>query len=154
LIVILRTVLSRVEEQFGPDAGPTLLKRATSALLRQEDVAKIDRVALLAGFDGNRSLLREISQVFLNDYPLRLTEIQQAICAGDAAALARAAHSLKGAIGNFTAKDAFAVAQQLETMGKSGDVSGAGGLCMALESELALVARELEKLTGSPSKSP
>ena len=114
-----------------------------------EEVAKIDRVALLAGFDGNRSLLHEISEVFLNDYPRLLAEIQEAIRAGDPAALTRAAHSLKGAIGNFAAKDAFAVAQQLETMGKSGGVTGADGLWVTLESELAVVAKELKKLTAS-----
>jgi CheY-like chemotaxis protein len=128
-------------------------KACEPSLAPQEEVLKIDRVALLAGFDGNRGLLHEISEVFLNDYTVLLAEIQDAIRAGDAAALARAAHSLKGAIGNFAAKDAFAIAQQLETTGKTGSVSGADVLWVMLESELALVARDLKKITASHSKS-
>jgi CheY-like chemotaxis protein/HPt (histidine-containing phosphotransfer) domain-containing protein len=127
-------------------------KTSGSQAAKAEADAKIDRTALLAGFDGNRSLLGEISRVFLNDYPLRLSEIREAIRKVDAPMLARVAHALKGAIGNFGAKLAFTVAEQLETMGKNGDLSGADALCVTLESELALVARELKKLTGSRSK--
>src|SRR5262249_1069118 len=106
----------------------------------------IDRKALLEGIDGDRRLLKQIVRLFLADYPRRLTEIKEAIHDGDADALARSAHALKGSLGNFAATNAFAVAQRLETMGRNRELEAAGVECRALESELALVSRELRRL--------
>jgi PAS domain S-box-containing protein len=112
----------------------------------------IDRKTLLEGIDGNRRLLKQIVRLFLVDYPRRLTEIKEAIHDGDADALARSAHALKGSLGNFAATNAFAVAQRLETMGRNRELEAAGVECRALESELALVSRELRTLTRGSSQ--
>ena len=77
---------------------------------------KIDLPAVLAGVGGNRHVLQEIIRIFLADYLLRLTEIKEALRRGDPMALSRAAHTLKGSIGNLAAKDAFASAQRLEIL--------------------------------------
>ncbi len=111
----------------------------------------IDGAALLAGVDGNRSLLREIVRLFLADCPRRLAGIKEAVRRGDAEALRIEAHTLKGSVGNFAAKQAFAAAQRLEIMGRDGDLSKAGEARMALESELARLTEGLTKLTRHPS---
>jgi len=115
--------------------------------------AVIDHAALLEGFDGSRSLLKNVVRLFLADYPQRVEEIKQSIRRGDAIALARATHALKGSVGNFAAKEALAIAQRLENMGRNGQLDIAGAECVALESELALVSRELRRLAANPSKS-
>ncbi len=56
-----------------------------------------------------------------------------------------------GSVGNFAAKNAFAAAQHLETMGRDGDLDTASDACVTLESELALLTEELRKLTMSSS---
>jgi HPt (histidine-containing phosphotransfer) domain-containing protein len=111
----------------------------------------IDEATLLAGIDGNQELLREIVRLFLADYPQRLAEIKQAISRGDAEAVARAAHTLKGSAGNFAAQKAFAAAQSMESLGKSGDLSPAQQAFLTLESELALLGARLRKLTKRSS---
>ena len=111
----------------------------------------IDEETLLAGIDGNRKLLRKIVRLFLADYPRRLAEIQQAISRGDGEAVARAAHTLKGSSGNFAAQKAFAAAENMETVGKSGDLSFAKQTFLALESDLALLGAKLRELTIKPS---
>ena len=118
-----------------------------------EDQAQrgLDHAALLAGVDGNRRLLSKIVRLFLEDYPHRLTEIKEAIRRGEGARLARAAHALKGSVGNFEARNAFAAAQRLETMGRNGDLVDASDVSATLESELALLSEELRKLITSPS---
>jgi HPt (histidine-containing phosphotransfer) domain-containing protein len=113
----------------------------------------IDHGVLLEGFDGDRRLINQIVRLFLADYPQRLAGIKEAIHRGDANALARAAHALKGSVGNFAAKNAFAAAQRLETMGRNGELETAGDERIALESELALVSNELRKLTRNSSQS-
>jgi hypothetical protein len=55
-------------------------------------------------------------------------------------------------VGNFAAKNAFAVAQRLETVGRNGQFETAGEECVALESELALVSKELRRLTQNSSQ--
>src|ERR1700730_2804690 len=111
----------------------------------------IDHTALLAGVDGNRRVLREFVRLFLADCPQRLEEIKEAIRRGDAGALGRAAHTLKGSIGNFAAKRAFAAAQRLEIMSRDIDLDNVGKACVTLESELALLSEELRKLTMNSS---
>jgi PAS domain S-box-containing protein len=111
----------------------------------------IDHTALLAGVDGNRRVLRELVRLFLADCPRRLAEIKEAIRRGDAGALGRAAHTLKGSVGNFAAKSAFAAAQRLEIMSRDIDLDNVGKACTTLESELALLSEELRKLTVNSS---
>jgi CheY-like chemotaxis protein len=112
-----------------------------------EDV--IDEATLLAGIDGNRRILREIVRLFLADYPQRLAEIKQAIGRGDGVAVARAAHTLKGSVGNFAAEKAVAAAQSVEDVGKSGNFTTAEQAFLTLESELKLVGARLRKLSKS-----
>ena len=65
--------------------------------------------------------------------------------------MARAAHTLKGSSGNFAAQKAFAAAENMETVGKSGDLSFAKQTFLALESDLALLGAKLRELTIKPS---
>jgi len=111
----------------------------------------IDQAALLNGVDGNRRLLNQIVRLFLADYPRRIDEIKNAIHRGDANALARAAHALKGSVGNFAAKNAISVLQRLETMGRNQELNAAGEEFVALESELARVSKDLRQLTRNSS---
>jgi PAS domain S-box-containing protein len=111
----------------------------------------IDEAILLAGIDGNRRILREIVRLFLADYPQRLAEIKQAIRNGDAIGVARAAHTLKGSAGNFAAQKAVAAAQEMETVGKSRNLSSAEEAFLVLESELTLLGARLRKLTVKSS---
>jgi len=106
----------------------------------------IDRAVLLAGFDGNRRLLRKLIKLFLADYPLRLAHIKDALRATDAEALAREAHALKGAVGNFAAKNAAAAAQSIESFARAGDIRAASDALATLESELALLSEELKRI--------
>jgi PAS domain S-box-containing protein len=134
----LEPAIAQLVNPSKPAEGP--LPEAT----REDGV--IDRVALLAGVDGNRRLLRELVRLFLADCPQRLAEIKEAVRRGDSEALRIEAHTLKGSVGNFAAKHAFAAAQRLEIMGRDGDLAKAGDARMALELELARLTEGLRKL--------
>jgi PAS domain S-box-containing protein len=126
--------------------------KAAAPIASRED-GIIDQAALLAGFDGNRQLLRKLIKLFLADYPLRLAHIKNALRAGDAEALAGAAHALKGAVGNFAAKNAAAAAQLIEGFGRAGDIRAASDALATLESELALLSGELKRIgINSPKR--
>ncbi len=96
----------------------------------------LDRVALLERVDGDGDLLAEMVELFLSDYPQLLTAVRSAAAQGDAKALERAAHTLKGSVSNFAAPAATAAAFALECMGREGDLSKAVAGCEDLEREI------------------
>ena len=113
----------RADELF--DALEGLASPATNTG-RQEggtemkDVLNTDE--LLAHVDGDKSLLKEIVGLFIDDYPNLMTRLQDAIACGDAGEIERAAHSLKGSVGSFAAKRAFSLALKLEQIGRLADL--------------------------------
>jgi PAS domain S-box-containing protein len=144
--------IKELEQAIAQLVSPSKPAERSSPEETQEDgVGVVDRVALLAGVDGNRRLLRELVRLFLADCPLRLRGIKQAVRRRDAEALRIEAHTLKGSVGNFAAKEALAAAQRLEIMGRDGDLDKAGAAYVALESQLARLTEALRKLTRDSS---
>jgi len=86
--------------------------------------------------NGDRELFKEIATLFLENLPDNIAHIRGAIAKSDADALDRAAHSLKGSVGNFGAKRAFEAAYRLELMGKEARLTEAEGALSELEAEL------------------
>jgi signal transduction histidine kinase/DNA-binding response OmpR family regulator/HPt (histidine-containing phosphotransfer) domain-containing protein len=101
---------------------------------------------LLARIDGDRGFLAELLALFRADYPVQIRKGRDAVVRNDAAELQRAAHALKGTLRNLAAPVASNLAEELEGMGKSGDIGLAAGKMMELEAELANVAKALESL--------
>jgi two-component system, sensor histidine kinase and response regulator len=136
------------------------LEQAIAQLIRPPNVpvrgadpsrCVVDRPALLSGIGGDRRLLRELVRLFLADYPRHLAEIKDAIRLGDGESLRKAAHALKGSVGNFEAKKAFAAAHRLELMGRDGNLDNTGEACVTLEIEMARLTDELGKITKTPT---
>ena len=95
---------------------------------------------------GEPDVLKEVLQLFLEDVPGRIDRLRSAWRSGDAAAVQRAAHSLKGSAGNIGADDLLAVCRQLDEHGKAGDLSGLSPLVASLDSEYARVEAEIQTL--------
>jgi HPt (histidine-containing phosphotransfer) domain-containing protein len=110
----------------------------TSAILNL--AAALDRVG------GDKELLEEVAQLFLDTSPHLLAGIRQAVAARDAPALERSAHTLKGSVGNFGAEAAFQAALRLERIGRSRDLSGAEEALQALEGEMERLRPVLARL--------
>jgi CheY-like chemotaxis protein len=87
------------------------------------DVA-FDGEALLARLDGSTELCGVLIETFLEESPQTLSAIKIAVERLDAAAIASAAHALKGAVANFgTDHSVFSAMVALELCGKSGDLT-------------------------------
>lgn len=110
--------------------------------------ALIDRVALLDRVGGDEDLLREITGIFLEEYPSLIRDIQAAYAAGDAKRLERAAHSLKGSVSNFGAEAATQAAYKLETIGRKGEFAGADTALRDLVSLFAQLQPVLQNLAA------
>ncbi|HST21987.1 MAG TPA: ATP-binding protein [Blastocatellia bacterium] len=88
--------------------------------------------------------LSSLIDLFLTDVPAHLEIIQTAIAQTDARVLANKSHSLKSSCGNLGATRMTAICQRLETVGRTGSISGAAALLKELEEEFSLVRRALE----------
>ena len=85
---------------------------------------------------GDREILEEILIVFSESYPEQLSELKNAINNGDAPIVERAAHTLKGSVGTFSAKKSLETAFRLETMGREGNLQEAAAVYSKLEQEI------------------
>ena len=87
----------------------------------------IDRktlAALLDSLGGDVDFLKELVDAYLDSTPGLFAAMRQAVAAGDAAGLQRAAHTLKTGSANMGALALAALCKQLEDMGRSGALDG------------------------------
>jgi signal transduction histidine kinase/CheY-like chemotaxis protein/HPt (histidine-containing phosphotransfer) domain-containing protein len=103
---------------------------------------------------GNEKLQRSLIKTFLQDAPKTILLIQRAIAKRDAQKLAASAHALKGSIAIFGAAKAVAIAANLQTMGRSGNLIGADSQFLALELEFARLKPELLAIHSAPNANP
>ena len=97
--------------------------------------------ALTDRLGGDRQLATELVDIFLSEYPHLLEALRASVVHGDAQAIRRAAHALKGTVANFIddgpVTTAFAI-ERAATEGRLGDVAP---LMTQLEPEIeALIA--------------
>jgi two-component system sensor histidine kinase/response regulator len=108
-----------------------LTERAT---LPNGDVGTTGKLLLCV--DGDRELLIELTGLLRESAPVMLVDIREAVIAGDARKVERAAHRLRGSISLFRATDAISTATALEQMGRDGDVTGGLSHCDRLEDQV------------------
>jgi two-component system sensor histidine kinase/response regulator len=114
----------------------------------EEEQDILDRKTLWERVAGDADLLREIVELFLADCPERLMELHEALTHQDCTALGRAAHRLKGALGNISANNALAAVRRVETSARAGDVHAATEALARLEDELARLTSLLAVYAG------
>ena len=100
-----------------------------------------DAAELLGRVDNDWEFLGETVQMLASDGPALLGALRRSAEAGDAPAVGRQAHTLKGMVSNFASPAAQASAFEVEQIGKSGDLSAVGPALATLEARLnALIA--------------
>jgi two-component system, sensor histidine kinase and response regulator len=108
--------------------------------------AIFDRGEALDRLQGDEQLLSDLAEVFLRDYPGELANIRRLIDQGNLQRVERATHSLKGSIGNFATRRAFAMAFNLERTARRGDLKKCASLYAELEAELEILKPELLRI--------
>jgi HPt (histidine-containing phosphotransfer) domain-containing protein len=104
---------------------------------------------VLARVGGDRQLLAEISRLFVDDAPMHLARIRQAIDSRDADALRRAAHTLKGAAATFEAESLVAAARALEDIGRDHRFDEIDAAWRTIEYESDRLVRILQHVVNS-----
>jgi CheY-like chemotaxis protein len=102
--------------------------------------------ALLSNFGGDPALLGEVIEMVLADSPATEQEIHRAVTARDGAAVASAAHALRGTVGLFTKTGAYEAAAELERAARQGEMGQFEATTARLSGEMTGLRRHLKKL--------
>ena len=108
-----------------------------------------DPDALMELVDGDRELVQDLVETFLEGVPEQLRQIEQGIAAGDLEAVHRAAHALKGAVANFAAPAAFDAARALDDAARSGAADNLEALARELVAQLDKLGPALRSFADS-----
>lgn len=111
-----------------------------------------DEKALMDEIDDDIEFLEETLAMFDEDTPALLEAIRSAAAAGDAAALVKPAHALKGLLGNFCAGPAVNSARELEVMGREGRLEDAEAALEKLLSETRRLGEALHRFLKAKTK--
>ncbi len=117
-----------------------------SALSGSKEI--MDSTWALEQMDGDEQLLAQISALFLEDYPKRLSLLRQAVSSHNAKDIVAEAHTLKGSAGNFGAEPTVEAARRLEQVDQEGDWTGVGESIGALEAALEQLKPVLSDFAG------
>lgn len=86
--------------------------------------------------DGDMELLKELFQLFISDYPKKLSQFSQAIEEENFEVIQNIAHSLKGASGNLGLSSIYELTLKIENSAKEGDIADVKRAYKDLEREL------------------
>jgi len=118
--------------------------------LLSETVFDLSKALDLAG--GKMDLFKEITTIFMKQSSGLLLDIQRSIKDLDSQRLEKAAHLLKGSVGNFGAEDVFDAALKMELMGRTADFAGAEAFYNYLESKIIHLTHALTAFTKEEAK--
>jgi HPt (histidine-containing phosphotransfer) domain-containing protein len=96
--------------------------------------------------------LVELIGDFLDDAVVRLVRLRESLAAGDAESLTHEAHTLKSSSASLGALTLSAMAKQLESAGREGEIASLAVDLARFEEQFALVKADLEKLRNAPEE--
>jgi two-component system sensor histidine kinase/response regulator len=139
----LEELMAAVDGLGGPSTAPAPEPRAKPSAAT---------AALVADFGGDAALLGEVIEMVLADSPVTEREIRRALASGDTAAVAGAAHALKGTVGLFVKADAYQAAAELEQAARRAEMDRLEPAFRRLTREMTSVRRHLKTLLKEMTK--
>lgn len=116
----------------------------------QQDTAEaetpVDIKSAMARFGDDKDFYREMVNEFLSYVADQIKAIEEGAASGDADAVQKNAHSIKGAAGNLSAVRVQSLALTIEHKGRDNDLSGLTQLIENLRSEISVLNKFAESL--------
>jgi signal transduction histidine kinase/DNA-binding response OmpR family regulator len=130
---------SKTEDREGDEekkSGRSRLEGGKDGGCPDTTASVIDKEAVLKRLGGDEELYQELLHLFLEHAPRQITQLKEAVEAGDVALSERMAHSLKGASANIGAVTLQQEAAQAETGARTGDWQMIRGCHERMKTEL------------------
>jgi CheY-like chemotaxis protein len=135
---------SEIVRLTAPAVRDSLISRS-----KKGNTAAIDMAQLMSRVGDDRELLRELIELFRQDFPNQLEALRKSASAGEMNGLARVAHTLKGMLANLAAMQASNAAARLEQIGKQESREDVVSALAAFETEAESILQQLDAcLTG------
>ncbi|HET8773197.1 MAG TPA: ATP-binding protein [Thermoanaerobaculia bacterium] len=109
-------------------------------------LAVLDPSVLGSVTGGGLAMVRDVVAIFLEDAPKKVDALREAVRAGDAKRISRAAHAFKSACLTVGVQRLAALCDAMEHDGRNGVTAGAADALATLESELPAAASALREL--------
>ncbi|NIP98717.1 MAG: response regulator, partial [Akkermansiaceae bacterium] len=134
---------SALSRTLAAPAGMTGSEAGEPKSRSSGDLVPIVWSAALENAGNDRSLLRNLVEVCLEDVPRQLDEVRASIKAGDSAGVNAASHTLKGSLMVLGKLPVCKIARELEQMGAEDDLVEAEEVFRSLEKGVEVLCREL-----------
>jgi HPt (histidine-containing phosphotransfer) domain-containing protein len=113
----------------------------------------LDMANVLESLGGDRELLRDVLGLLLQELPRHMESLRQAIASGNAEAIERLAHHIKGELGYLSLPEVSRSASNLEASGREANIALSASLYGRLEADvLELLPQCTEWLATSAHK--
>ena len=132
--------------QVVTDARPA---RPVEPITQGVDALGLDWSVALETVGGDRQLLREIIEAFLDEAPRLLAELREGAEGGDLESLRRAAHTLKASLRYLGAAALADQAYELESCGREGRVPEALEIMPRFNDSLEYLLAQLPRWVGT-----
>ncbi len=98
---------------------------------------------------GNEKLLIDVMEIFMREGPRHIAGLRQAVAQGDANAIEKIAHTLRGELGYLEISEVSRTARTLEELAQHSQLDDAAVLSKQLEAELGEVLTSLSTALGT-----
>jgi CheY-like chemotaxis protein len=132
----LKDLSEKLAALFGDRLGGAP-ERVTGLTVRDLDSDYLQEA--LSIVNGDKELLRELIDVFLDDVPRLLKIASEAADRRDSSALRATAHSIKGSMLFLNPRSAIEVAQALEQVAATGNIDASNALLTQLREQIAAI---------------
>jgi len=116
------------------------------------DRSVFDITSALERMDGDRPLLNELIALFNEQLPAQITSLSNAIENCDAAKAVQESHNIKGAARNLSADRLAAVAEEIETKAKAGDLAPMKDLLSRFMDEMDVLKKQFSAVQEESRK--
>ena len=130
-------------------SGSAVSGTARGTNLEEQDAGPSNALAwditkALEALGGDEQLLHEVMEIFLVDLPKNMSMLRQAVAEGNADALAKTAHSLKGELGYLGISELSQKAGELEEMGWKQDLEHACKTFAGFEVKMSAIVASIQ----------
>jgi signal transduction histidine kinase/DNA-binding LytR/AlgR family response regulator/HPt (histidine-containing phosphotransfer) domain-containing protein len=134
-------------EKWGAMAAPASCPQPPAEIVSNADEGAVDMARLMDLTDGNMDQLRELVDMYFKQTQTQVGQMREAVRDGKADQARRVAHSCAGASATLGMTRLVPLLRELEKLGASGTLTGAGEICEN-------IAKEFERIREFLSMNP